>query len=624
MGFQNSRVKKTVLGLYRETLLDLYDTLLTHADQLPAFRLKREFEQDMRYVEGRFAAEGLSFGTTCLPLLGKWVDSKLSGKSLEYPLGIKREFLRSACELLSIATKPGEESTELANFIKKLRTFLYLTYKLELPPSPEQIKRKLEEFKETENEVSCFVLPADNRYVEWARHVMEFVVGDFNPLDNLLPKHGPGSVATGEKGDGKWVFSHLYDSLHQVYPYYDYMYGIRSNGRALHLASCIERYKNMKRLPFPTAKLCLVPKDSRGPRVISSEPLELQFMQQAVLHRLAPWIECNTQFLCDETRKPVSRINFRDQSVNANHALSSSRTGKFATLDLSEASDRVSLTLFRALWPLRHQRAFEALRSHATISPDGEIISLSKFAPMGSAICFPVESTIFFSLCVAALLEEGVPFNLACQSVYVYGDDIVVPSEHFDCVCKVLELHGLKVNVSKSFASGYFRESCGCDAWLGQDVTPHRIRKLPGEDPGSGTAHVAWLAYASQFTSSGMTRSARYCKEIVELALGTKIPVTAQDNGYLSVIDPSTVTPLNEYSRVQWSTELSMPTAIVWTSKTKSTATQLDGYERLLRDILVSGPEVDPNRVVVDNATLISKKRRGLRSFDVFDWLSMG
>jgi len=367
-----------------------------------------------------------------------------------------------------------------------------------------------------------------------------------------------------------------------------------------------------------------VPKDSRGPRIISCEPLELQFMQQGVAQRLMSHIELRTRF-CDreEGCSHKSHINFDDQSINANLALSASQTGRWATIDLNEASDRVSQCLFEAVWPLSQQRYFNALRSHATILPNGQELQLKKFAPMGSALCFPVESAIFYALSVAAIQETGCPIAEACCGVYVYGDDIIVKTEYSDVVMNALVDYGLKVNVNKSFTSGYFRESCGTDAWLGQYITPVRIRKLPGEYPHSGSEHSAWVAYSGHFYEADMPRAGDYCKEVVELVLKEFIPFVEQDNGYLAVVRPGHATPLNEYRAVQWSPELSLPTAMVWTLKTKSNSSQLNGYDRLLRNILVADPTRDPNQVVVPKATKMSRTRRGLIPFSVVDWLGM-
>lgn len=377
------------------------------------------------------------------------------------------------------------------------------------------------------------------------------------------------------------------------------MWGIRSNGRALHLASTISAYKRMQRLEYPVAKLVFVPKDSRGPRIISSEPLELQYVQQGVARLMMRHL----------ARHPLTRgrINFIDQTVNAGIALSSSASGEYATLDLSDASDRLSCALFLRVWPRRLIPKFMALRSHATTLPGGEEFRLRKFAPMGSAICFPVESVIFWAICVAALRKQGLTLREAARCVYVYGDDIIVPVEYFNAVVKALHSVDLKVNVAKSFAGGLFRESCGIDAFDGQIVTPVRIKRLPGRRPHDGAAHAAWLAYAGHLLDIGCENAGLACKRYVESVLG-EIPFTHERLGYLSCVTRSRPATLpTSYRETRWNAGLQRWEAKVWILRDKRRRTSLSEWNRLNRAILDPDP-IAPDEVVVKDATLI---RRG-------------
>jgi hypothetical protein len=160
-------------------------------------------------------------------------------------------------------------------------------------------------------------------------------------------------------------------------------------------------------------------------------------------------------------------------------------TGRYATLDLKEASDRVSLALVRRLFPRNWVEAFEACRSSGTVLPDGTYVPFDKFAPMGSALCFPVEALIFWSLAKAATVKDRDalkrlyrnrlrPDERGCLSVY--GDDIICETSSYEQVVEVLEAVGLKVNTAKSYRSGPFRESCGHDYYLGGYVTPIRVK----------------------------------------------------------------------------------------------------------------------------------------------------
>jgi hypothetical protein len=82
------------------------------------------------------------------------------------------------------------------------------------------------------------------------------------------------------------------------------------------------------------AKLTAVPKDSRGPRLICVHPKEAIWIQQGQRLKLEAAIT--------SSNLTKGRINFTDQTVNGGLALESSKSGRLATLDLKEASDRIS------------------------------------------------------------------------------------------------------------------------------------------------------------------------------------------------------------------------------------------------------------------------------------------
>jgi hypothetical protein len=152
----------------------------------------------------------------------------------------------------------------------------------------------------------------------------------------------------------------------------------------------------------------------------------------------------------------------------------------YATLDLSEASDRVSLRIVKDLfhfWP-GLLSAILACRSQRSVLPDGTIVQLRKFASMGSALTFPIETLVFATIARMAVKrtqssEVGVHPNTHFR---VYGDDIIVPTYAANECVHLLEAFGLKVNVHKSFWTGKFRESCGAEFYDGEDVTVVRQR----------------------------------------------------------------------------------------------------------------------------------------------------
>jgi hypothetical protein len=171
----------------------------------------------------------------------------------------------------------------------------------------------------------------------------------------------------------------------------------------------------------------------------------------------------------------AGQVNFTDQTVNRKLALQGSITGELATIDLSEASDRVSLDLVRLVFPDNWVECLEACRSEETVLPNGEVISLRKFAPMGSSCCFPVEALVFWA-CAKAAIRRRYPRSR--DDVYVYGDDIITESYLYETVVIGLERIGLIVNLDKSYVKGPFRESCGGDYHKGYEVTPIRIREI--------------------------------------------------------------------------------------------------------------------------------------------------
>lgn len=639
MGIQNSHIE-IILGCFRKMYLDLYDTLPPGLTTTSTSRKRLMAERDAEYTLKRVRKEGLEFLTKNLPKLGKTIDQALmsGASSLPHLDGLKPYrkdgfpcFLHEAWKVVdlilresSALAEQGLHPDEMAyrvlpysKCIRALRTVLFGAYKLDVPYTSEQAQEKISEFLQIEKELRSSELPSENWVTEHAATVIGSLLSEFNfDKDRLKPRHGPGAVATGERDEEKWKFSNFYASLHQRFPYYEFMYGIRSNGRALNLATRASEYRSMERHEYPVAKLVLVPKDSRGPRIISAEPLEVQYIQQGLSRQLMQYLEgpAFPRLLHVEGYGNMSiqpRINFTDQTVNQRLAVVGSLTGAWSTIDLKDASDRVSLKLVERLIPERMIDDLRATRSHAT-SYKGVEIPLVKFAPMGSALCFPIESVIFYGLSVGALLARGVPFVTAASNVYVYGDDLVVPTEYAQDVIRALELHDLRVNTSKCCTEGNFRESCGVDAWFSHVVTPTRITKLPGRGPSDGKAAAAWLANASRFYSHGFYRTAAYCRKVVETQLGGRIPITSQDFGFLSMVVPSFMDNLTEFDRVKWDAESCHYTAKVFILQNKRRASSLSGWNRLHRSLLERLEFIDPDEVVVRDATKVTRRRKAL------------
>lgn len=173
-------------------------------------------------------------------------------------------------------------------------------------------------------------------------------------------------------------------------------------------------------------------------------------------------------------------LNF-GQPVHQRLAEQASKTLEIATIDLSSASDTVSLELCRLILPSLWLDLLESLRSPFTrIKKNGERIwhKNAKFSSMGNGFTFELETLIFFSL--AKAVEE---FSGSKSSVVkVYGDDIIVDSWLAKLLVPALRFFGFKTNDRKTFIDDTpFRESCGSDYYRGVNVRGHYLESIPKE-----------------------------------------------------------------------------------------------------------------------------------------------
>jgi hypothetical protein len=480
---------------------------------------------------------------------------------------------------------------------------LFCAYRLELPFSPEANASVIDAFVETERELKenrAEEAPRlAQRVIEEASRRTDLIFRDFDVKD-ILPRHGPGAVATGEKHEQKWEFSRLYDAIHQVYPYYEYFVV----GGARELSDRKDWYLGLTRLRSGVAKVVLVPKDSRGPRLISCEPLEYQWVQQGLGRKLMDHLEAHWV--------TKGHINFRSQEINRDLAQAGSVSGEWATIDLKDASDRVSLELVRQVFAKTPHvlRALEACRTEATKLPDGSVLPLSKFAPMGSALCFPIESFCFWSVIVAAVkLRTRLPRRYVERRVYVYGDDIIVPTSWAPLVIRALEMFGLRVNHQKCCTAGQFRESCGMDAFKGVDVTPVKVRKLFPDRCTDANAYDAWAAYANHFAQVGWDAAASFIREELIKVYGQRyaLPYGSPKASYPCIEVPTAweaVLLNRKRFRSRWNRSLQRLEFRVLRITSVRRPSKLDSWHRLSRDIF-HGCGDEPSVYVVPRTTKI-------------------
>ena len=346
--------------------------------------------------------------------------------------------------------------------MRYLRQLLLFCYKASVTHDNKTTEKAYQGFLDTNSAVRQFgsdlarVSPA---LLNKARQHVQSVLYHFDGT-KIVPSHGPGAVTTSKE---KW--QQVYSTIENVYPYSDWFSLYYNSDHCSYWDDC-------SHVSQITAKLIAVPKDTRGPRLICVHPAESVWIQQGLRRELekaiasrrtswGPW--------------PCGHVHFDDQSVNGKIALLSSKSRRYATIDMKEASDRISEPLIQILFGSKY-KYFGCCRAQKFVIPKwgsfqnitGDIHS---YAPMGNATTFPVQSLVFWAICVASLQHHG--FHQP-GAVFVFGDDIIIPSELASKVCEDLESFGLLVNRTKSFWRGAFRESCGIDAFNGVNVTPVR------------------------------------------------------------------------------------------------------------------------------------------------------
>ena len=211
-----------------------------------------------------------------------------------------------------------------------------------------------------------------------------------------------------------------------------------------------------------SAKIIFVPKGIDKKRVISTEPISHQYYQ----HLIAEGID---KMFHDE---PAWGVSLHKQEYNRELAQIGSRDLTYGTVDLTDASDSVTHTLVeRIMHGTLLFSLIERCRTRVGVLPTGECIVLEKYAPMGSAVCFPLECMIFSLIVQLANKRLGVNTYFR-----VYGDDLVVHALIFEEVLYLLNKLHFEVNRDKTFYPGsVFTESCGIECYRGVDVSPTRI-----------------------------------------------------------------------------------------------------------------------------------------------------
>lgn len=343
--------------------------------------------------------------------------------------------------------------------------------------------------------------------------------------DRVIPRHGPGATAERISANARFNIRRWHSRLDEWFPAADFV--VPNSG-------FVDELRELTIVPPESedpVRVVTVPKTLKTPRIIAIEPACVQYTQQALLEMTVKRLE--------DYGPTRGHVNFTDQTVNQTLARRSSKDGRLATIDLKDASDRVSA---RLVWEmLETQKTFRSMlfscRSTRADVPGHGVVRLHRFASMGSAMCFPIEAMVFYTIVLSAIHRASgrqlTPNSLkkARRGVRVYGDDIIVPVEYVQVVKNELEWFNLRVNANKSFWTGKFRESCGLDAYDGVQVTPVYVRRLLPTSHRNTEELVSAVSLGNQFYKNGYWKTASYLRSYVgRLA---NVPIVSENSSIL-------------------------------------------------------------------------------------------
>jgi len=546
--------------------------------------------RDIKTVSRRIEHEGLSFLTITLPDFGKaiqkWLDQGQVGNHTAFRkdrdgrlprfLGgfFARVFDRSSGLLLD---DPDVDA------ILALRQLTLMFGKIELPCSDARKAQALRNYVQCEKDVRRFDTELTDSDIREFQNVSTMLFGPLFERINrevyfnrLVPKHGPGSTADHILGNQKWNQRTWTRRLQQGFiPAQSYLIP------NWHYLPVLDEMDILEPGEEEPVKVTLVPKTLKTPRVIAMEPTCMQYAQQALLYSFMRNFERDNLL--------PKLIGFSDQVPNQELARKGSIDNRTATLDLSDASDRVSNQLVRAMmsqWPFL-AAAIDASRSRRAVV-NGETIRLAKYASMGSGLCFPIEAVVFTTLIFLGI-QKSLNRPLSRRdikrfvgSVRVYGDDLIVPADHVHTVVQTLSHFGAVVGLDKSFWTGKFRESCGREYYNGTDVSIVRVRDVFPTRRQDATEVISMVSLRNQLFMRGYWRTCQELDKKIEGMIRFFPPVLADSSvlGRISSLG---------FETERWHPDYQSPLVKGFVVSARSPIDVLDGPGALLKCILKLG-----------------------------------
>lgn len=249
-------------------------------------------------------------------------------------------------------------------------------------------------------------------------------------------------------------------------------------------------------------RIRFVPKNWKSSRVIGMEPV------WKMCHQLALKGDLETQL--------HTWIPFSDQREHSRKMCDSCWRYPVTTIDLSEASDRISVELARAICPNAWYDDMSLCRT-SEYDLDGVFGKTSSFALMGNGFCFPfLSATVLacgFLACMRtfdlAITRNSMRLLQRDYGVSTFGDDLIIPEVARDRLRSVLAYQGLLVNEEKS-GNAWFRECCGLYEFRG--ASPFRLYAC--KNSGSDSSAILHLcALQNDLHDAGYSRSAHVIRD---------------------------------------------------------------------------------------------------------------
>lgn len=304
---------------------------------------------------------------------------------------------------------------------------LHWKYEVPMPPNFDGMKARL----------SRSGSPRDSALIEMMRSFLRRM-GAAPTINELRGMTGSGSTADKVLPHDRWLFKTTPRTLSPS------LYEVNSH---LSNATVVDSCR------YGICRAASVAKNRKSARYVASEPNTYMFAQLALMRaldrELLRLFGCRTPLWEPDRHRVFLRSPF------------------MATIDLSDASDMVSRRLCAAVLPEDWRQLLFAARSSFVRFPDGSLLPLRTFAPMGNGFCFRVLTLMVATICA-----------VSCDKQWsVYGDDIICHRRDYDHLRHQLASAGLVVNTAKSCSSQYI-ESCGLELYRGVDITPWHPHSL--------------------------------------------------------------------------------------------------------------------------------------------------